>query len=228
MHAHHLSSFRIFYWLTSRFELALLIQAVVMIGMHVLLLTFSLRFRNFGTSTQRDPNTPFAGTEEKQTRPYNFWQWTSARPYWMTLAYYTAGLVVLQILLGWSSWYSALQGYVALGVEATLPLPQVIANERAKSVKGFRLSVLVNWVLGDIMKMTYFFMAESPIPWAFKFCGLFQSACDAYLGVQYWKFQEGKDRSGPSLEDGVASKDGMELDTRWKPAKDPRHQSGWS
>lgn len=82
-------------------------------------------------------------------------------------------------------------GYFALSVEATLPVPQIISNYRARSCKGFRFSVLFSWIFGDIMKMTFFFLAESSIPWAFKLCGLFQFACDIYLGVQYWQFGDG-------------------------------------
>ena len=139
----------------------------------------------------------------------------------MFVGYYIGVLIVLQFLLGWSSWFSILQGYVALGVEATLPLPQVIANEKAQSCKGFRLSVLVNWLLGDAMKMTYFFLAPTPIPWAFKLCGLFQSACDAYLGVQYWRYEAGK--GGVAVQDAVTKEGGANGD-KWRSAKDSRHR----
>lgn len=54
---------------------------------------------------------------------------------------------------------------------------------------GFRLSVLVNWLIGDAFKMTFFFLKENTaVPWAFKACGIFQAACDCYLGVQYAMF----------------------------------------
>lgn len=137
---------------------------------------------------------PFAGSREGDThvkRPFNFWQWRPSRPYWAFLGYYTAILFVLQLLIGGSPSYTALQGYVALGIEATLPLPQILSNQRNRSCKGFRLSVLANWLLGDTMKMTFFFLAESSIPWSFKLCGLFQACCDSYLGVQYWMYGEG-------------------------------------
>ena len=139
-------------------------------------------------------NQPFAGSREGDThvkRPWNFWQWRPARPYWSFLAYYSLGLVVLQVLFGQNPSFTALQGYVALGIEATLPLPQILSNQRNRSCKGFRLSVLANWLLGDVMKMSFFFLADSSIPWSFKMCGLFQAACDSYLGVQYWMFGEG-------------------------------------
>ncbi|KAL9063066.1 MAG: hypothetical protein Q9157_008443 [Trypethelium eluteriae] len=225
---HQLSTPRGFYWLSARFEISLLIQAMIMIVVQMLLLDSSLKYRNFsssGSGAQRDLNKPFAGTQEldsRWARPYNFWQWRSARPYWTFVAYYTITLMALQLLMGWSSWFSAMQGYIALSVEATLPLPQILANERAQSCKGFRLSVLANWLLGDAMKMTYFFLAASPIPWAFKICGLFQSACDAYLGIQYWRYGAGK--IGDPIQDTMVREESVELSDKWKPAKDLRYQ----
>lgn len=139
-------------------------------------------------------NQPFAGAHgAAQTgRPFNFWQWRYQRPYWTLLAYYVAALLILQLLFGIAPWFVELQGFVALGIEATLPLPQILSNQRNKSCKGFRFSVLVNWLIGDVFKMSFFFLSESMIPWSFKLCGLFQAACDAYLGVQYWMYGEGE------------------------------------
>ena len=112
------------------------------------------------------------------------------------MAYYTLALLALQALIGSNALYIALQGYVALSVEAILPIPQILENQRSQSCKGFRLSVLVNWLIGDVFKMTYFFLSDGGVPWAFKLCGIFQAACDCYLGVQYWIFGE-----GPSMEE---------------------------
>ena len=88
--------------------------------------------------------------------------------------------------------YSIVIGYLGLSVEATLPLPQVLSNYRSRSCKGFRLSVLVSWIAGDLMKMFWFFNSTSAIPWAFKLCGIFQMCCDLFLGVQYWMYGEGE------------------------------------
>lgn len=87
---------------------------------------------------------------------------------------------------------------MGLAIEAILPIPQILANHRAQSCKGFRVSVLANWLLGDAMKMGFFFLAEEgKIPWAFKLCGIFQAACDVGLGIQYWMFG---DESRDALE----------------------------
>lgn len=160
-----------------------------MVFMQVLLLHVAL--------THRPPpaaqHTPFAA--HPSPRPYNFWQWRPHRPYWNFLLYFTGALVVFHFLLRntslFTSYTSAL-GFVGLAIEACLPLPQILVNQKAKSTKGFRPSVLLNWLIGDTFKLTFFFLSpEGEVPWAFKLCGLFQACCDAYLGVQWWMFGKG-------------------------------------
>ncbi|CAK4034070.1 pq loop repeat [Lecanosticta acicola] len=188
------STLKIFYWLGSRYDFPLLIQASVMVMVQILLLHIALIYRPpFGA--QHSLNKPFAGVTEGDSyvsRPHNFWQWRSRKPYWHFLAYYTITLAALQVLIGSNELYVVIQGYVALSVEAILPIPQILENRRIRSCKGFRLSVLVNWLIGDVFKMTYFFLSDGGVPWAFKLCGLFQAACDCYLGVQYWMYGEGE------------------------------------
>lgn len=188
------SILKVYYWFGARYDFPLLIQASVMIVVQVLLLHIALIYRPpFGA--QHSLNKPFAGATEGDgyvTRPYNFWQWRARKPYWQFLAYYTVTFAALQLLIGTNSLYIGIQGYVALGVEAILPIPQVLENHKHRSCKGFRLSVLGNWLLGDVFKMTYFFLSEGGVPWAFKLCGLFQTACDIYLGVQYWQYGTGE------------------------------------
>ena len=107
--------------------------------------------------------------------------------------YLFAALCVLQLLLGPLPdvyvVYSSLLGYIGLSVEAMLPLPQILANFQLRACKGFRLSVLGSWLIGDAMKMFWFFTSTTEIPWAFKICGIFQAACDSFLGFQYFLYE---------------------------------------
>ncbi|KAI6825874.1 hypothetical protein KC340_g10122 [Hortaea werneckii] len=195
---------KLFYWFGAHYDTPLLIQALVMCVVQVVLLHVALQNRP-PVGAQHGLNQPFAGAKEGPEgllvhRPYDFWQWRNRRPYWNFLAYYTAALAILQLLIGPNETYVQIQGFVALGVEAILPIPQILENHRLRSSKGFRVSVLVNWLIGDAFKMTYFFMSEGGIPWAFKLCGMFQAACDCYLGVQYWMYEQGTLRA----DDGMA------------------------
>ena len=167
-----------------------------MVVIQVVLLHIALLNRPpFGA--QHSLNKPFAGAAEADAlitvnRPYNFWQWRSRKPYWQFIAAFSAALVFLQLFVGNSGFYIGLQGFFALSIEAFLPIPQILENQRIQSCKGFRLSVLVNWLLGDFFKMSYFFLSGGAVPLAFKLCGLFQAACDCYLGVQYWMYGAGE------------------------------------
>jgi hypothetical protein len=116
--------------------------------------------------------------------------------YWQFLLYLFITLTICELVLApmrsLYPTYSSFIGYVGLSVEAILPLPQIFANARSRSCKGFRLSVLGSWLLGDAMKMFWFFTSPTSIPWAFKLCGIFQACCDAFLGVQYWMYGSGE------------------------------------
>lgn len=129
--------------------------------------------------------------------------------YWEYLLGLTLSLLVIHAFIRPTSpsLYTNIIGYVGLAIEAVLPLPQILSNQRAQSCKGFRLSVLVNWLLGDTMKMGFFFMSEpGKVPWAFKLCGIFQACCDVGLGAQYWVYGDGQEE--------MARKSGLNKDGR--------------
>ncbi|KAK4458367.1 hypothetical protein QBC42DRAFT_276930 [Cladorrhinum samala] len=187
------SLLRIFYYPGAKYDLALLIQSIVAVAMQVILLKIALDHRPASTSRGGDAAVPFAKVNEHESqRPFNFWQWRSPKPYWQFIVSLAVALMACELLLApvpsVYQPYSNLIGYVGLGVEAMLPLPQILINARAGSCKGFRVSVLVNWLAGDAMKIFWFFTAKTTIPWAFKLCGIFQACCDSFLGVQYWMY----------------------------------------
>lgn len=119
--------------------------------------------------------------------------------YWHFLLYLLGGLIVCEVLFRPMEpiydAYSVLIGYLGLSIEATLPIPQLIANAQSQSCKGFRLSVLAAWIGGDAMKVFWFFTSTSEIPLAFKVCGCFQAACDCLLGIQYFIYGAGGDEA---------------------------------
>ncbi|CCC13293.1 hypothetical protein SMACR_06584 [Sordaria macrospora] len=195
------SLLRIFYYPGAKYDTALLIQSLIMVGVQIVLLKVALDHRPAPSSRGGDSAVPFAkAQDEEYQRPYNFWQWKSPKPYWQFVLYFFAGLVVCQILFSpfeslYMS-YSSLIGYIGLSIEATLPIPQILVNHKSRSCKGFRVSVLAMWLAGDAMKMFWFFTSAGEIPWSFKGCGIFQACCDSYLGVQYLMYGSGEGVSG--------------------------------
>lgn len=135
---------------------------------------------------------------------------TLARRYFQFLAYFASGLLAVHVLLPFVSGspvYISFLGYVGLAVEAILPVPQILKNHHARSCRGFRLSVIVNWLAGDAMKMSYFFLSKEYVPWPFRLCGIFQACCDSYLGFQYYMYGEGP--VGVEIPLSSTSKPGM-------------------
>ncbi|KAE9364598.1 hypothetical protein N431DRAFT_355040 [Stipitochalara longipes BDJ] len=193
------SILKIFYYPGAKFDTALLIQAFIMIAIQLVLLKVALDHRPSPSSKGGDAAMPFSGARDREfeiPRPYNFWQWRSHKPYWQFLLYLFISLIALELLMSpmptLYSLYSASLGAIGLSIEATLPLPQILSNYKSRSCKGFRVSVIANWIAGDIMKMFWFFTATSEIPWAFKLCGIFQMCCDLFLGGQYFVYGDGE------------------------------------
>ncbi|KAJ5536510.1 hypothetical protein N7513_009696 [Penicillium frequentans] len=196
------SILKVFYWFGEYYSKALLAQAMVMVVVQSALLKVALDNRPATGAKNSIEHTPFSSGNNGFTRPYDFWQWRSTKPYWMFLSYFVAVLFVLHITpISDSPSYISLLGCVGLAVEATLPIPQILANHRSGSCKGFRISVLASWLIGDSMKMSYFFCSTETIPWAFKLCGMFQCVCDCYLGLQYWMFTRNSVRAAGSSQE---------------------------
>jgi hypothetical protein len=183
------SILKVFYWFGSHFSTSLLIQAVLMIFVHILCLHVAL------TNRPAASTLPFQGEHKAAKRPYDFWQWRNARPFWSFLTWFAGALLVAHLLVSMTRWfvpYTDVLGAVALTIEATLPLPQLWSNYQRRGCKGFRPSVIANWVIGDTFKMWFFFASSNgAVPWAFKACGIFQATCDLGLALQYLVWGDG-------------------------------------
>ena len=196
------SILKIFYWPGARYDPALLIQAIIMVGVQVVLLKAALAnrppWRGEGLAL-RGPGSSSSGGGggvggALGKLGVGFWRWKAERPYWEYLGLLTLGLWAAQTFIrpGPNDTYTQFIGYLGLAIEAFLPVPQILENRQKKSCKGFRVSVLGNWLVGDAMKMGFFFLSDDDkVPWAFKCCGMFQAACDAGLGLQWWVYGDG-------------------------------------
>ncbi|KZT09896.1 uncharacterized protein LAESUDRAFT_722046 [Laetiporus sulphureus 93-53] len=160
---------RCFFWLGSRFEIPLLLQSLLMILAQLALLYICIRYR------------PRTSSENigASTRPFAFWQWPTYTQYLEFLAGFLLCQAILFLIFGRSEIFIFILGLVALGVESTLPIPQVISNHKQRSLYGFRLSTLLGWVGGDAFKTAYFFVQNSPVQ--FKICSVFQLSVDCVI-----------------------------------------------
>ncbi|KAJ7281763.1 hypothetical protein C8J57DRAFT_1298486 [Mycena rebaudengoi] len=163
---------RCFFWLGDHFELPLLFQSIFMILAQLALLYICIIYRprispeNLGGSS----------------RPFSFWQWATYTQHVEFLAGFILLNAILFLILGRFEIYVTILGFVALGLESTLPIPQLVSNYKQRSLYGFRMSTLVGWAGGDAFKAGYFFWQASPIQ--FKVCALFQLSIDLAIVIQ--------------------------------------------
>jgi len=178
---------RIFYWALSRFEIALLFQAIVMSLMQILLLNVCL---NAGNNEFYGENPYFSFSlfyvfEKKYWK--KFWNWTSFNAYMVIITWLCIVVFLMNVMFSSFETYSSILGALALGIEATLGIPQLLKIREQHSSKGFSKTLLLTWVLGDSFKTGYYLMNHSPLP--FIYCGSFQLFIDfliIILCIHYW------------------------------------------
>lgn len=83
---------RVFYWFGDYYSLSLLTQAVIMIAVQMVLLKVALDNRPMTGGRNGVEHVPFSSLDSEKggARPYDFWQWKSAKPY--VLSFLSLGL----------------------------------------------------------------------------------------------------------------------------------------
>lgn len=137
-------------------------------------------------------------------RPLDFWQWQDYDSYLYFLGFYVALQGVLYLIFGSSTTFIATLGYLALGMESTLPIPQLVANYRRKSLAGFRPSVLVGWLGGDSFKLLYFLLKQSPAQ--FTTCAVFQLSIDLCILAQSYLYRKKTEEDEDAMRVKAAAK----------------------
>ncbi|GAA5904493.1 Any1p [Sporobolomyces salmoneus] len=171
---------RCMYWLGARFQIYLLVQSFLMIGAQFGILYVCLLYR--------DPKEA-ERMKGKKKRPWNLWAWETFPPYLEFTALLILVHSILFLVFHKINFYIELLGFIALGLEATLPIPQLLVNYENKSTAGFRHTVLAGWFLGDAFKTIYYFTTnDNGI--AFKTCALFQLSVDCMLLVQTFMYRK--------------------------------------
>lgn len=71
-----------YYWFGEHYDVSLLVQAVITIGVQMVLLKVALDNRPSPGVKSGIEHTPFSSLDEGGlSRPYDFWQWKNAKPY---------------------------------------------------------------------------------------------------------------------------------------------------
>ncbi|KAK5778200.1 hypothetical protein RI543_004421 [Arxiozyma heterogenica] len=156
-------------------------------------------------------------------RVFAFWQWNDDRIFWKFLMIFSSIQILVTLfickLMNWdklAQYLGSIIGSMGLLVESLLPLPQISILNNLKSVQGFKLILLVSWLCGDTVKITYLAFGAKNISVLFFFFAFFQMFLDFYIAGQYiyYKYYYNKDKN-----DGTQEED-IELETLDSSAKD--------
>ncbi|SCU88916.1 LADA_0E12750g1_1 [Lachancea dasiensis] len=137
----------------------------------------------------------------------SFWQWNQAMNFWTFLACFSTAQLGLTLfvakIMSWTSFAQTIGsviGSLSLFIESLLPLPQISILNKLKSVQGFKLILLVSWLCGDIVKISYLIFGANNISPLFLFFASFQMSLDFYIAGQYiyYRFYYPKKRENKS------------------------------
>lgn len=211
---------RIFYWLAQpaeeKYALPLLIQAFVGVAAQMAMMHVLVKVGN-------DPAPPGAGVAQRPRRTADrnfldfraadFWRWTDWASYAMAVTTFNVVLMLLTGIFAPSRFYAETLGTLALGIEAMMPVPQVINNFRRKSTAGLSSVLIATWVLGDGLKAVYAVIKGAP--WQFLACALFQVSMDIVILIQmtalYGSAKPKTEDAAPGTPAASAGGSGLEL-----------------
>ncbi|KAI7886433.1 hypothetical protein K492DRAFT_68465 [Lichtheimia hyalospora FSU 10163] len=159
---------RVFFWFGKRFDTTLFAQSIVMILAQLVLLEIVVRYRHHPSplmlysnlddqssvdyDDEEDEELVGGGTSTQRSMiPLprfirSCWAWNHYIDYVNFLLGFTTFVAVLYLLLSRFPTFVEVLGFVSVGIESTLPVPQCISNFRRRSTAGFSFLVLGSWV----------------------------------------------------------------------------------
>ncbi|CAI2172461.1 18729_t:CDS:2 [Funneliformis geosporum] len=161
------SIIRVYFWIGKKFDTVLLYQSLLMISVQLVLLYECLRFRY-----------PIIPTSNRRW----FWNWYTYKSYLIFLIVLVGMLGILQLIFYEQEWFTETLGYLSLGIESTVPMPQAYQNFKRHSVSGFSKWIILTWVGGDSFKTFYYIYTNAPLQ--FILCGIVQLSVDFVVVFQ--------------------------------------------
>jgi hypothetical protein len=203
------NALRIIYFFGEPFAVALLLQSVITISVQTALVLTVLKINMAkavisedlahlpswvptGGSFATSPSIVTAAGSALQkvanrAAPAGVASWTPRQFLTRFLVSFCCAFLFCMFTFSQFSGAEKLLGYLAMGVESTLIIPQLLLNHRRKSCEGLALSLVGNWILGDITKTIYFVVLSQPAP--FLLCAFSQLALDGVLIHQLVKYR---------------------------------------
>mmetsp|Transcript_26378 Transcript_26378/g.47355 ORF Transcript_26378/g.47355 Transcript_26378/m.47355 type:complete len:155 (+) Transcript_26378:275-739(+) len=113
----------------------------------------------------------------------HFWNWDDFTNHVQFLAMFTLSFCFITAFFENYPLYFEILGFIALGIEATLGIPQFFKNYKRRSTEGLSLAMIGGWMAGDSLKTVYFVLRR--VPPQFLMCGCLQICVDIAILAQF-------------------------------------------
>lgn len=160
--------------LGKRFDTTLLFQSIAMLLSMLILLEIVVRYKpndvtftpfirnnsiddSSSSSSDEDDDEDHHHTSQAIQRidlkwfQRSFWSWKNYLDYINCLLSFTSVVGILYIFLHRFDTFIEILGFLSLGLESTLPLPQLLTNFKHRTTEGFSLLILASWVSDTIL-----------------------------------------------------------------------------
>ncbi len=168
------NTIRVFFYLLDPFDVTLLVQSIVVIIGQAALLQLCVV-----CNAAKMPRTLPKKTFDLSNPHLHWWGWSDFQSFvsaWATIV----AVLCLVTVLGWNSpMVAQAVGMAALGLEATMGLPQLIQNAARGSTDGLSTVLILGWVAGDLVKVGTYLSTSAP--WQFLLCVAVQITCDCSI-----------------------------------------------
>lgn len=130
----------------------MLFQSIAMIIVQLLLLEIVVRYRPDPSPDALYQHLPEEDNSNAIDIPHRlaflrpFWSWKHFLDYLNFILGFTTVVAVAYLIFGKYIGFIETLGFLSLGIESTLPIPQCVSNFKKKSTAGFSLLVLASWV----------------------------------------------------------------------------------
>jgi hypothetical protein len=171
--------FRIFFWIGKRFEMNILLQAIVGILVQLILIKACVEYTN---EYKDKTNSDLFSLKD-------FWNW----PYFLD---YFGFVFLLSIFLGLSSnligydkkYYIEILGAISAVSESLIGWPQIWENYNTQNVKTLSYPMILFWIVGDCFKTSYYIFKNSPTQ--LILCGFAQICGDFIIIGQIYYYSK--------------------------------------
>jgi hypothetical protein len=175
--------FRIFFWFGNHYKFTIFLQSVVGLVFQIFLLKECVKYTEYKDKSKSDL---FNFSE--------FWNWPYFTDYVVCLVSILSFLSFASFSIGFdNAGYVEFLGYMSGLIEATLGIPQVIANYRAQNTKGFSIILIGTWVSGDSVKLFYYLQSGSPVQLVVS--ALCQLCVDFVIVCQMWYYKNSETKA---------------------------------